>query len=59
MSICGGNFFFNEKKQKILYLRYLMAIKAFHRIGLAKESRGSSLMKSCNTDKAVNHLRED
>lgn len=29
-----------------------MAIKAFHRIGLAKESRGSSLMKSCNTDKA-------
>lgn len=25
-----------------------MAIKAFHRTGVAKESRGSSLMKSCH-----------
>ena len=48
-----------RRNKKILYLRYLMAIKAFHRIGLAKESRGSSLMKSCNTDKVVNCLRED
>lgn len=33
-----------------------MAIKAFHQMGmgLAKEFRGSSLMKSCNINKEVN-----
>lgn len=36
-----------------------MAIKAFHRIGLAKESRGSSLMKSCHTNEEVKHFRKD
>lgn len=36
-----------------------MAIKAFHRTGLAKESRGSSLMRSCRTDKEVKWFRED
>lgn len=45
----GEEIFFSMRARKLLYLRYLMAIKAFHRTGLARESRGSSLMKSCNT----------
>lgn len=35
-----------------------MAIKAFHRTGLAKESRGSSLMKSCRTNKEAKCFRK-
>lgn len=44
----GEELLFQQEQQKFLYLRYLMAIKAFHRTGVAKESRGSSLMKSCH-----------
>lgn len=55
----GRKSFFNENNKKFLYLRYLMAIKAFHRTGLARESRGSSLMKSCRTNKKVASFREE
>lgn len=50
-----------KSNKGFVYLRYLMAIKAFHLTGLAKEFRGSSFIKSWNTHthtKEVIHFRK-
>lgn len=45
-----------KNNKDFFYLRYLMAIKAFHLTGLAKEFRGSSFIESWNTKKEARHL---
>lgn len=47
-----------KSNKGFVYLRYLMAIKAFHLTGLAKEFRGSSFIKSWNTQKKRSNISE-